>query len=333
MNGKRYLQDKRVEILIFMVGMIIEAVFLAACQVGTELFLVAVLVPLVAWLFCLLYDYYRKNSFYRRLFRNLDRMDQKYLVLETLESPRFYDGELLKEALYEANKSMTEHVNESRRVMREFKDFIEMWVHQVKLPVASLLLLCHNHPDENNKKYMEQLRRIDRYTEQVLYYTRAEHSEKDYLIQECSLAGIIHHTAMKNKDDLLENKVEFQVENCDLSVVTDEKWMEFVLDQIVNNSIKYRRKEGARIRITARKDDRQTILSVWDNGIGIASGDLPRLFEKSFTGSNGRIFHHMEAKSTGMGLYIAHNMCEKLGHKIKVESEKGEYTRINITFL
>ena len=160
-----------------MVGVIIEAVFLAACQVETELFLVAVLVPLVAWLFCLLYDYYRKNSFYRRLFQNLDRMDQKYLVLETLESPRFYDGELLKEALYEANKSMTEHVNESRRVMREFKDFIEMWVHQVKLPVASLLLLCHNHPDENNKKYMEQLRRIDRYTEQVLYYTRAEHAK------------------------------------------------------------------------------------------------------------------------------------------------------------
>ena len=158
MNWKRYLQDKRVEILIFMVGVIIEAVFLAACQVETELFLVAVLVPLVAWLFCLLYDYYRKNSFYRRLFQNLDRMDQKYLVLETLESPRFYDGELLKEALYEANKSMTEHVNESRRVMREFKDFIEMWVHQVKLPVASLLLLCHNHPDENNKKYMEQIR-------------------------------------------------------------------------------------------------------------------------------------------------------------------------------
>ena len=158
MNWKRYLQDKRVEILIFMVGVIIEAVFLAACQVETELFLVAVLVPLVAGLFCLLYDYYRKNSFYRRLFQNLDRMDQKYLVLETLESPRFYDGELLKEALYEANKSMTEHVNESRRVMREFKDFIEMWVHQVKLPVASLLLLCHNHPDENNKKYMEQIR-------------------------------------------------------------------------------------------------------------------------------------------------------------------------------
>ena len=234
MNWKRYLQDKRVEILIFMVGMIIEAVFLAACQVGTELFLVVVLVPMAAGLFCLIYDYYRKNSFYRRLFQNLNRMDQKYLVLETLESPRFYDGELLKEALYEANKSMTEHVNESRRVMREFKDFIEMWVHQVKLPVASLLLLCHNHPDENNKKYTEQLRRIDRYTEQVLYYTRAEHSEKDYLIQKCSLAGIIHH---------------------------------------------------------------------------------------------------MEAKSTGMGLYIAHNMCEKLGHQIEVESKEGEYTRINITFL
>ncbi len=333
MNVRRYVQDKMVQIIIFVIGIMIEAVFLTACRAAAPVLVFSALIPAVALVSCLVYDYLRKNFYYRRLFQNLDRLDQKYLVLETLENPRFYDGQLLKEALYEADKSMTEHVNENRRSMKEFRDFIEMWVHQVKLPVASLLLLYHNHPDENNKKYIEQLRRIDRYTEQVLYYARAGHSQKDYLIRECSLAHIIHNAAMKNKDDLLENNIAFQVESCDQKVVTDEKWMEFILDQIINNSIKYRKEEDARIEIRVTKQDKQTTLSVWDNGIGIAAADIPRLFDKSFTGNNGRIFHHMEMKSTGMGLYIAHNMCEKLGHTIYVESREGEYTRVNITFL
>ena len=138
---------------------------------------------------------------------------------------------------------------------------------------------------------------------------------------------------MKNKDDLLENKVEFQVSGCDHTVVTDMKWMEFILDQIINNSIKYRREIDAMIQISTSAENGKTILSIKDNGIGIAESDLPRLFEKSFTGGNGRLLDRMEAKSTGMGLYIAKNMCDKLGHEIHVISEEGSYTQVNITFL
>ena len=329
----RYLQDRRVMITLFVAALVVSVVFMAACGVGTELIGVVSVVMSVAALIGLIYDYCRKNAYYRRLFQNLDRMDQKYLILETLRQPGFYEGELFAQVLYEANKSMTEQVNENRRQMKDFKDFIEMWVHQVKLPVASLLLLCHNHSENLDKKFVEQLRRIDRYTEQVLYYTRAEHSEKDYLFQRCSLAQIVHKSAMKNKDDLLENKVEFQVSDCDQVVVTDAKWMEFILDQIINNSIKYRRETDAMIQISASAEKGKTILSIRDNGIGIAESDLPRLFEKSFTGGNGRLLDRMEAKSTGMGLYIAKNMCDKLGYEIHVISEEGSYTQVNITFL
>ena len=247
----RYLQDRCVMIALYVAALVICVVFMAACGVGKELIGAVSVVMSVAALFGLVYDYCRKNAYYQRLFQNLDRLDQKYLILETMKQPEFYEGELFAQVLYEANKSMTEQVNENRRQMKDFKDFIEMWVHQVKLPVASLLLLCHNHPENLDKKFVEQLRRIDRYTEQVLYYTRAEHSEKDYLFQRCSLAQIVHKSAMKNKDDLLENKVEFQVSDCDQVVVTDAKWMEFILDQIINNSIKYRRETDAMIQISA----------------------------------------------------------------------------------
>ena len=304
-------------IALYVAALVICVVFMAACGVGKELIGAVSVVMSVAALFGLVYDYCRKNAYYQRLFQNLDRLDQKYLILETMKQPEFYEGELFAQVLYEANKSMTEQVNENRRQMKDFKDFIEMWVHQVKLPVASLLLLCHNHPENLDKKFVEQIRRINRYTEQVLYYTRAEHSEKDYLFQRCSL----------------ENKVEFQVSGCDHTVVTDMKWMEFILDQIINNSIKYRRETDAMIQISASAENGKTILSIKDNGIGIAESDLPRLFEKSFTGGNGRLLDRMEAKSTGMGLYIAKNMCDKLGHEIHVISEEGSYTQVNITFL
>lgn len=320
-------------IALYVAALVICVVFMAACGVGKELIGAVSVVMSVAALFGLVYDYCRKNAYYQRLFQNLDRLDQKYLILETMKQPEFYEGELFAQVLYEANKSMTEQVNENRRQMKDFKDFIEMWVHQVKLPVASLLLLCHNHPENLDKKFVEQLRRINRYTEQVLYYTRAVHSEKDYLFQRCSLAQIVHKAAMKNKDDLLENKVEFQVSGCDHTVVTDMKWMELILDQIINNSIKYRRETDAMIQISTSAENGKTILSIKDNGIGIAESDLPRLFEKSFTGGNGRLLDRMEAKSTGMGLYIAKNMCDKLGHEIHVISEEGSYTQVNITFL
>ena len=319
-------------IALYVAALVICVVFMAACGVGKELIGAVSVVMSVAALFGLVYDYCRKNAYYQRLFQNLDRLDQKYLILETMKQPEFYEGELFAQVLYEANKSMTEQVNENRRQMKDFKDFIEMWVHQVKLPVASLLLLCHNHPENLDKKFVEQLRRINRYTEQVLYYTRAEHSEKDYLFQRCSLAQIVHKAAMKNKDDLLENKVEFQVSGCDHTVVTDMKWMEFILDQIINNSIKYRRETDAMIQISTSAENGKTILSIKDNGIGIAESDLPRLFEKSFTGGNGRLLDRMEAKSTEWGFILPKTCATSWGMRSMLFLRKVRIHRSTLHF-
>lgn len=176
---------------------------------------------------------------------------------------------------------------------------------------------------------MEQLRRIDDYTEQVLYYVRSEHTEKDFLIKETKLDKLVTRAVVKQKDDLLAYHIELQVEPGNALVMTDGKWMEFILNQIMNNAIKYRDlKKASRIVITAEEFADKTVLHIKDNGIGIAKSDLGRVFEKSFTGENGR----QRAKSTGMGLYIAKKLCERLGHGLDIESQQGEYTMVSISF-
>ena len=133
------------------------------------------------------------------------------------------------------------------------------------------------------------------------------------------------------EDVLTKNNIDFQVENADADVCTDSKWLEFILNQIISNSIKYRdekKTDGSVIKIYVVKNDKSTVLNIYDNGIGIPAADLPRVFDKSFTGENG----HAYSKATGMGIYIVKNLCEKLGHKITIESVKGEYTLVSIEF-
>lgn len=275
------------------------------------------------------WDFLRRKKFYDTLFMNLERLDKKYLVLETVREPLFYDGKLLCQILYETNKSMCENVNQYKKSVEDFKEYIEMWVHEVKLPLASLRLMCHNHKDSIDKRYVEQIRKIDNYTEQVLYFVRSEHAEKDFLIKEVELSRLIRKAVLNHKDDLIENAIEVHAEKLDTVVLSDGKWMEFILNQIVNNAIKYRdAKKESYIRITAEDFPDRTVLRVEDNGIGIAESDLSRVFEKSFTGENGRI----GAKSTGMGLYISRKLCASLGHLLNIESQKGQYTIVSITF-
>lgn len=325
-----FLKDKLYFILTFSGIYLILILMFFAFQIDFSL-MIAISILLFSFLgITLSIEYFKKRSFYTNLLSNIESLDKAYLVLETIEKPTFYDGKLLYQALYEINKSMNEFSKNLEFQLDDFKEYIEMWVHEVKVPIASLVLMTHNHKNKFDKRIVAELKRIEDYVEQVLYYVRSENAEKDYLIKEIPLNKMISNVALKNKNDLLENKIDFKVQDVNYKVYTDSKWCEFILNQIVNNSIKYRKKENSSyIKITAQDEKDYTILSIEDNGIGIPLCDLPKIFLKSFTGYNGRIM----TKSTGMGLYIARNLCEKLGHKIEIESKQGEYTKVSITFL
>lgn len=329
MSLKKYLLDKFPQFLISIIGFIISILILNVFKVELSVKFAITIIFIIVVLLNTLFDFFRRYNFYQNLKNILNKLDQKYLVLEMLNIPDFYDGEIFYNTLYEINKSMIEKVKEYNLSITDFKEYVEMWIHEVKIPISSLILLSHNHKNQIDKRYIEQVRKLDNYIDQILYYVRSENAEKDYLIKEQNLQEIIKSVALKNKDDLLENNVRLEVDVKKKQILTDTKWLEFILNQIINNSIKYKRETtDSYIKITALEKESKIYLCILDNGIGIPKDNLSRVFDKSFTGENGRIM----AKSTGMGLYIVKKLCDKLGHKIIIESEIHKYTKITIIF-
>ena len=330
MSLKKYLLDKIPQIIISIIGFIIFIFMINAFKLENSFKIALSLICVLIILFNVFYDYFRKNKFYNKLLNILDSLDKKYLILEMINKPNFYDGEIFYETLYDINKSMIENVNQYNLSIIDFKEYVEMWIHEVKIPIASLTLLTHNNPDKIDKRYIEQIRKLDNYIDQILYYVRSENVEKDYIIKEKNLQEIIKNVALRNKDDLLENNVRLEVDIHNEKVLTDSKWLEFILNQVINNSIKYKKNDATEsyIKIISKEEKDKIYLSIYDNGVGIPESDISRVFDKSFTGENGRT----RAKSTGMGLYIAKKLCNKLGHKIIIESKIQEYTNITIVF-
>lgn len=329
MNFSKYLGDKLYVIILSLIDYVILLLIFFAFKVDSGVIIASSFVLGTLFISLFLIDYLRKKKFYTDLLSNIEALDKSYLVLETLVKPEFYEGELLYQALYEINKSMSENVNKITEQWHDFKNYIEMWIHEVKIPLATLILISNNHKDTFDKKVQTQLKRLEDYVDQVLYYVRSENAEKDYLIKEVDLSRVIKNVGLKNMDDLLENKIDYNVDNSNVKVLTDSKWLEFILGQIINNSIKYKRNiDDSYIKISVRDEKNKTILIVEDNGIGIKKSDLKQVFDKTFTGENGRI----KGKSTGMGLFIAKNMCERLGHKIEIDSIEGKYTKVFISF-
>ena len=289
MKLKEYLFDKLPQTIVFILGYIVTILFLKAFKVAKPLILAISFVFGVMYTAIITIDYLRKQKFYNNLVQTVEGLDKKYLVLEMINQPNFYEGKIFYQTLYEINKSMIENVKEYSLSIADFKEYVEIWIHEVKIPISSLVLLNHNHQNSLDSKYVKQIRKLDNYIDQILYYVRSENAEKDYIIKETSLNDIIKNVALKNKDDLLENNVDLIVDVSDEKVLTDSKWLEFILNQIINNSIKYKRDNiGSYIKIKVCENTNSVKLFIEDNGIGISKNDLPQVFDKCFTGENGR---------------------------------------------
>ena len=323
-----YIKDKVISIVIYLLMVVLISLILKVFNLDKSVLIVIFLILIINGVMLILVNYFRKRSYYNNILGMLDKLDKKYLVLETVLEPTTYEEEIVNNILYDINKSMIENINIQKRSINEFKDYIEMWIHEVKLPIASMVLKCHNHKEVNSNELLSIIRRLDNDIDQILYYMRSEITEKDFIISEVSLKDIVRSVSLKNKDDLLENKIELEVNIDNECVYTDKKWMEFILNQIISNSIKYKKEKDSFIKIISNVSEDKVNLIVYDNGIGISKGDIKRVFDKSFTGKNGRD----KIKSTGMGLYIVKNLCSKLGHNIYIESALDEYTKVIIEF-
>lgn len=328
MTIKRYLIDKVGYLILVGIMELLFVFIMVLFQSKMELITIFLLLINATFVVILTWDYQRKKKFYTEYLTNLERLDQKYLVLETIPEANFLDARLFVDSLYEINKSMNEHIKNYEFQLADFKEYVEMWIHEVKIPLSTLTLMAHNYPEEQSKKMLMQIKRLDEYVEQVLYYMRSEYAEHDYLIKECQLKKIVQSLIIKNKDELLMNQVQVEVHMQDCMVLTDSKWLTFILEQILHNSIKYRQENDAKIIIVTHLEPNGICLTVKDNGIGICKADLPRVFQKSFTGQNGR----KGKQSTGIGLYLAKKLCEQLGHQLQIRSVEHEWTEVSLLF-
>ena len=328
MSFREYIKDRAALICITVAAWAMILFFFVSFKIRTDIIILFSIIYYTAAILRCIWDFLRRREFYNTLSESMEQLDKKYLLSEVMEEPDFAEGRIAYEALCEANRSMCENVAAYKKISAEFREYIEMWVHEVRLPVASMLLMSHND-GENGVKYGEQLRRIDTCIESVLYYSRSENAEKDYIIKPYELKRIFGSVAVKNREDILRRNITLSTEGLDKTVMTDSKWLEFILGQLLSNSMKYFAEEREpEIKVYAEENDNSIVLHFRDNGIGIPAADLPYIFDKSYTGENG----HTHSRSTGMGLYIVKSLCERLGHSISASSVQNEYTDISVSF-
>ena len=326
MSGKLYLKNQMPAILVNLMGMLALALFLFANgnQFQTVLFIFTVwFIILTTYLSVV---YYVRKRYLNQLLDMAEQLEERYLIPEIMTIPKKADEQVFYQIMKMAEKSMLEKIGAIQNERKEYKEYIEQWIHEVKTPITAMKLLCENNRSSFAREMLAELENINQYTEQALYYARSEHTEKDYSVREIDLCDVVHRAIADNKYLLRQSNMTITINVIENRVYTDDKWVRFILNQIIGNAIKYRAEQPA-LHFSAIKTNDGIVLSVSDNGIGIPQSDLPRIFEKGFTGRNGRIGKN----STGIGLYLCKRLCDKLGIGLAVHSEnKG--TAIMLSF-
>lgn len=276
---------------------------------------------------------------YRRHFRLLKGLESSVIYsldgLPSGKEPLEREYQFLLELLLEEKMKLE---NESVYRQRDLTEYYTMWVHQIKTPIAALKLLLEEEGQENEAELSEEQRQlyaekqrneklqqlfeIEQYTEMALHYMRLGSETNDFVLRKVSLDDVIKEAVHKYSRQFIRKKIALSYEAVETVVTTDEKWLEFVLEQLLSNALKYTPSGSIAICV---EDGR---LVITDTGIGIKQEDLPRVCEKGYTGYNG----HADRRSTGIGLYLCNSILKKLGHTLSITSEEGRGTRVAIGF-
>lgn len=319
-----FLEEKIMEVMFQIFFLAFVAFLLIFHGVDRRFVAAAVLVSLsMQGLFqwCL---YRKKRKLSKHITDLADSLAETYYIADVLPKPKEFQNQAYYYALKKACKSMNDEISKITEEKQAYQEYVESFAHEIKIPIGALSLTFDNTKNYTLKKETDKIFRL---VEQMLYYARSENTEKDYFIKPVQLDNVIHNVILKFRHALMEGKVIINIQDTENLVYTDEKWLTFVLSQIVQNSIKYFDKQEKQLNIYSQDYGTNVQLSIEDNGCGIKASDLSRVFEKGFTGSN-----RNKANATGMGLYLAKKLCDRLGLKLDIMSREQEYTRIIITF-
>lgn len=300
----------------------------------------AAVLDAILLLITVLVGFFRYSSKVKALSNALERP-----VEEQAQLPEATDDvEMLYHRLLE-NQSIARNESESSAAIRQsqMRDYYSMWVHQIKTPISAMKLLLEAEREElgqlicddeqsqcllsdNMDSFEDELFRIEEYVSMALQYQRVSSTENDFVLEKVSVDGVIRDTIKKYAKIMIRRHIGMNYSGTGQEVYTDGKWLAFMLEQILSNAIKYTPQGFVTIETAEEKD--RFFITIKDTGIGIKAEDLPRVFEKGYTGYNG----HADKKATGIGLYLCRQMADKLGHTIRMESEIGKGTKVWIGF-
>jgi len=273
----------------------------------------------------LFYYYFRHRKFYKRLSEPLASLDEAFQLTDQTSISEALD-QLLKEQyrLYQNQIKTLEHQQS------EHLKFMDHWVHQMKTPLSVIELTAQSLDEPDSSNIREETERMKTGLTTILYMARLRTIEKDFQIKPVVLSAIVHEVNKDNKRFYIRNKVypKVQIENQNITVETDEKWLFFILTQLIQNAVKYSHGKSNNMIVSVYQKEEEAFLEVTDFGVGIPEMDKKRVFDPFYTGENGRKFR----ESTGMGLYLTREVCERLGHRIELDSRVGEGSSFRIIF-
>lgn len=327
MKYGKYIMEHKVWIAVFTVLLGSIEIFLLTFSGSGWLMFYTAVAALLGFFLGTYADYRRWSEYFEKLKLLMEGLDKKYLLCELIEKGEIQEEQLLQALFYEMEVSMNEQVSKHRRSSQEYKEYVETWVHEIKIPIGAMKMILANHK-EVDLGLEEEVSRMEGYVEQALFYARSNDVEKDYLINSVSLQQVVQEVILKRRKALREMNAGINLHDLEIQVHSDSKWLAFMLGQVVDNSMKYVDKERLELEICGEVQEHATLLHIRDNGAGIKASEVSRVFDKGFTGSNGR----RGANSTGIGLYLCKKLCGRLEHNIRIESEQGKGTTVTFVF-
>lgn len=317
--------EEKISLILYQISfLIITTMIFLMADIQKFYIVITVGVLSIFMLGYLLSEYFRQKKKAKKINSLVDNVNEKYLISEIIKEPLEMENKAYYYALKQACKSMNDRIGELEKENAEYQEYVESFVHEIKTPISALSLALENN---NDFRLKQEVDKINQLVEQMLYYARSENTEKDYFVKEIQLAEIIHSVILKYRHYMLNKKITLNVHDLEHIVITDEKWLVFIISQIIQNSIKYLDKDKKEIEVWGENSNNYINLIIKDNGCGIKESDLVRIFEKGFTGTNRK-----KGYSTGMGLYLTKKLCDKLGLKLQIQSKEKEFTKLTITF-
>ncbi len=322
-----FLWDRLGRVVLYFMVAVASIFFLAITGTQPGILVLLGTVWAIVFLAMQAIDYLKCRGRLLELKAILDGLDQKHLFTECLPRPESAWEREFFWLMRQAGKGAVEAVSDARAAQREYREYIEGWVHEIKTPITAAGLICRNVEGSLRRRITTELSQIENHVERALFYARAESPEQDFLIRQTSLEAVVTEAIEQHRSLLIQNRVRIETHDLGQLVYTDGKWVCFLLGQLLQNAVRYCSEDPV-ITLSAKSLGPQVQLTVSDNGMGIPAQELPRIFDRGFTGSNGRA----RGGSTGMGLYLCRKLAAPLEIRLKAISTEGQGTSVTLTF-